>query len=215
MNENPDKGMKGCMGEIANALRNIRKDENTRRPKAPLDFKAQRKTLILGGAGILLLLIILITLFSTGGSEISTEYLASIQARFNQLEERLTRLEGMEDKIVFLGKQDKELRQYVAETERSGRSLTKRLDKLTQKLDQLKKTTASAPAKTETPLTIQREPFSLDKGRYHEVRSGDSLYWIAQQYGTSVDKLCRLNDMTPNQVIYPGQKLLIAPEDNQ
>ena len=167
------------------------------------------------GGGILVILIIVIALFSGFGNGLSTEDLASIQARLNQLEERMKRLEGMEDKIVFVERQEKGLQQYIAETDRSGRSLAKRLDKLTQKLDQLEKTMASLPAKTETPLIMQRQPFSLDKGQYHEVRSGDALYRIAQQYGTSVDELCRLNNMSPNQVIYPGQKLLVAAEGNQ
>ena len=192
-----------------------RKDESIRGRIASLDFKAQRKILILGGVGIVVLLIIVIALFSGFGNGLSTEDLASIQARFNQLEERMKRLEGMEDKIVFLERQEKGLQQYIAETDRSGRSLTKRLDKLTQKLDQLEKTMASLPAKTETPLIMQRQPFSLDKGQYHEVRSGDTLYWIAQQYGTSVEELCSLNHITPNQVIYPGQRLLVTPEGTQ
>jgi len=192
-----------------------RKDESIRGRIASLDFKAQRKILILGGVGIVVLLIIVIALFSGFGNGLSTEDLASIQARFNQLEERMKRLGGMEDKIVFLERQEKGLQQYIAETDRSGRSLTKRLDKLTQKLDQLEKTMASLPAKTETPLIMQRQPFSLDKGQYHEVRSGDTLYWIAQQYGTSVEELCGLNHITPNQVIYPGQRLLVTPEGTQ
>jgi len=71
------------------------------------------------------------------------------------------------------------------------------------------------PGKTKAPLAIQRKTFPLAKGRYHEVRRGDSLYRIALQYGTSVDELCRLNNMSRNQVIYPGQRLLVAPEGNQ
>jgi LysM repeat protein len=97
----------------------------------------------------------------------------------------------------------------------SERSLTLRLDKLSQKADQLEKRMASAPGKTEAPYPIQRIPFPLAEGRYHEVRPGDILSRIAQKYGTSVEELCRLNNMSPNQVIYPGQKLLVAPKGNQ
>ena len=82
-----------------------RKDESIRGRIASVDFKAQRKTLILGGVGIVVLLIIVIALFSGFGNGLSTEDLASIHARFNQLEERMKRLEGMEDKIVFLERQ--------------------------------------------------------------------------------------------------------------
>jgi len=215
MNENPEKAMKESGEEIAGDLRSKRKDEAIRRHGASAAFRPQRKTLILGGVGIVLLLIIVIALFSGGGNGLSTEDLTSIQARLNQLEKRLTRLEGMEDKIVFLEKQEKEMQRSMVEAEKPERSLTQRLDKLSQKADQLEKTMTPVPAKTETPLIMQRQPFSLDKGQYHEVRSGDTLYRIAQQYGTSVEELCHLNHITPTQVIYPGQRLLVTPEGTQ
>jgi len=215
MNENLDNEMKEFGEEIAEDLRDTRKDEAIRRHGASLAFKAHKKTLILGAVGIVVLLIIVIALFSGGGNGLSTGDLTSIQASLNQLEKRLTRLEGVEGRIASLEKQEKEMQRSMVEAEKSERSLTLRLDKLSQKVDQLEKTMTPVPAKTETPLIMQRQPFSLDKGQYHEVRSGDTLHWIAQQYGTSVEELCHLNHITPNQVIYPGQRLLVTPEGTQ
>jgi len=215
MSENLDKEMKEFREEIADGLRDTPKDEATRRHGTSLAFKPQRKILILGGVGIVLLLIIVIALFSGGGNELFTGDLTSIQVRVDLLEKRLTRLEGVELRIASLEKQEKEMEQSVIETEKSGRSLTLGLDKLSQKFDRLEKTMASVPAKSEAPYPIQRMPFPLAEGRYHEVRPGDNLSRIAQKYGTSVEELCRLNNMSPNQVIYPGQKLLVAPKGNQ
>ena len=212
MNENLDNEMKEFEEQIADDLDYTRKDENTRRRKSILDFKPQRKTLLLGGAGILIL-ILLIALFSGGDNKLSTGDLSSIQIRLDQLDKRLTHLEGMEARIASLERQEKGLPQTMAD--RSGKSLTQRLDKLTQKVDQLETRVASAPAKTETPYPIQRRPFPLAKGRYHEVRSGETLYRISRQYGISLDELCRLNNLSPEQAIHPGQKLLVAPESNQ
>jgi LysM repeat protein len=208
MNENLDNEMKESRGKIADDIGYASKDENHRRPKASFAFKPQKKILI-GGAGILLL-IILIALFSGRGDELPPQ-----DFRLNQLEEKITRLEGIRDTIVFLEKQGEELQQSVAEARKSARSLTLRLDKLSQNVDRLQKGVAPLPGKTKAPLAIQRKTFPLAKGRYHEVRRGDSLYRIALQYGTSVDELCRLNNMSRNQVIYPGQRLLVAPEGNQ
>jgi len=212
MNENLDDEMKEFEEQIADDLGYTRKDENTRRRKSILDFKPQRKTLLLGGAGILIL-IVLIALFSGGDNKLSTGDLSSIQIRLDQLENRLTHLESVEARIASLERQEKGLPQSMAD--RSGKSLTQRLDKLAQKVDQLEKRTASAPGKTEAPYPIQRRPLPPDKGRYHEVRSGETLYRISRQYGISVDELCRLNNLTPEQAIHPGQKLLVAPESNQ
>jgi hypothetical protein len=212
MNENLDNEMKEFEEQIAGDLDYTRKDENTRRRKSILNFNPQRKTLILGGAGILIL-IVLIALFSGGDNKLSTRDLSSIQIRLDQLEKRLTHLEGMEARIASLERKEKGREQSMAD--RSGKSLTQRLDKLTQKVDQLEKRMASAPAKTEATYPIQRRPFPPDKGRYHEVRSGETLYRISQQYAISMDELCRLNNLTPEQAIHPGQKLLVAPESNQ
>lgn len=214
MNENLDKEMKEFGEKIADDLAHTRKNKNIRRRKAPRDFQPQRKILILGGTGILIL-IVLIAIFFGNGNEFSTEDLPTIQARLSQLEKRITCLEEVKDKIVFLDKQEKDLLDYVAETDKSGKYLAQKLDKLAQKVDRLEERMASAPAKTEAPLTIQRKPFPLTKGHYHEVRLGDTLYRIAQQYGISVHELCRLNNISQDQVIHPGQKLLVAPEGNQ
>ena len=45
---------------------------------------------------------------------------------------------------------------------------------------------------------------------YYVVRSGDTLSRIGEQYGISVDEICRLNNISKNDNIYPGQKLLVA-----
>ncbi|MBW2058690.1 MAG: LysM peptidoglycan-binding domain-containing protein [Deltaproteobacteria bacterium] len=33
---------------------------------------------------------------------------------------------------------------------------------------------------------------------------------MAKTYGVTVDELCRLNNITKDQTIYPGQKILVA-----
>lgn len=51
---------------------------------------------------------------------------------------------------------------------------------------------------------IQKE---LSKHRYYKVRRGDTLSGIAKKFGTSVEKLCRLNKISRNSIIRPGQIL--------
>lgn len=199
------------MGEIAEALERPGEDKRISGRGKSSDFKSKIITLVLGGAAMLLLIIIF-ALFFRGGSELSPDDLTSIQARFSQLERRMTHLEAMEERILFLEKQDKDLQRYVAEGHRIKGQLPQRLDALVEKVDHLEKTVATVTGETRAPLTRQMKSFPLGKGRYHEVRSGDTLYWIAQQYGTSVEELCRLNNLTARQVIYPGQKLLVASE---
>lgn len=196
------------MGEIADALGHRRENRRITRHGKPRDFKSKIITLMLGGAG-LVLLIVLIAIFLKDSNELPTEDLPSIQARLSQLEKRISHLEGMEERIVFLDKQEKALQRYIVEYDQSGGPAAQRLHTLAERVDHLEKIVATVTVET------KRKPFPLSKGRYHEVRWGDTLYQIAQRYGTSVDELCRLNNITPSQVIYPGQKVLVTSEDNQ
>ena len=41
------------------------------------------------------------------------------------------------------------------------------------------------------------------------VQQGDSPYTIAQRYNMALDRLLRINQLTPRSTIYPGQKLCI------
>ena len=56
----------------------------------------------------------------------------------------------------------------------------------------------------------QQNPHPQAEGRYHVVRTGDTLSKISNQYGISVDELCRLNNMKKTDTIHPGQKLLVS-----
>ena len=48
---------------------------------------------------------------------------------------------------------------------------------------------------------------STQNVRYYKVRSGDSLGKIAQKTGVSINTLCRLNNITRNKILRPGQVL--------
>lgn len=45
--------------------------------------------------------------------------------------------------------------------------------------------------------------------KFHEVKKGEFLYKIAQHYGTTVKKLCRLNGIRRNSILFVGQKLRV------
>lgn len=48
---------------------------------------------------------------------------------------------------------------------------------------------------------------------YHNVRSGDNLGMIARKYGTSVSKLCYLNNITPKTILKIGRKILVRADN--
>lgn len=49
----------------------------------------------------------------------------------------------------------------------------------------------------------------LSKHRYHKIKSGDSLGKLAIQYNTSVDKICKLNNITRTSILKIGSQIQV------
>jgi LysM repeat protein len=214
MDDNQDEEIQEFMEEIADDLGFTPEHKKTRDQKASGGYRVSKKILFLGGACIVLL-ILLIALLLGGDTGLSRKDLTPIQVKLDLLDERLKRLEGMESRIGFLENQETELQQLIMDMDRSGRSMAEQVDKITERVDELEKRMASAPPKPEVPKPVQAKPLPPAKKRYHEVLPGETLYRIAQKYRMSVGELCRLNKIAPDQAIHPGQKLLVAPDARQ
>jgi len=121
---------------------------------------------------------------------------------------------GLKCKVVFLEFEKKAtgLQKPGANPESA---LAGGMNEPSEKAEQLEKRMASPAAKTEALITPNTNPTGQAVTQYHEVRSGESLYVIANKYGLSVDELCRLNNVNPRQIIRPGQRLLVVPSENQ
>jgi LysM repeat protein len=214
MNENRDREMNNFMDEIADALGKTPKNNPIRGAKSRSYSKSISKAVILGAMGVCIVIIVIV-FFSQSGDKRFVGDLSTIQARLNQLERRITQLESMQERLSYLEQREQRLSKDIANYDRAGGPLVDRLNTLSKRVKRLEKTSITATAKTGTPLTSQRGKFPLSEGGYHVVKTGDTLYWIAQHYGTSVEKLCRLNKISSDQVIHSGQKLLVAPKITQ
>lgn len=69
-------------------------------------------------------------------------------------------------------------------------------------------TTATPPA-TPTPIPPLATP--TPSVRTHKVQLGETLAYIAQEYGVTVDAIVELNNLSDPNVIEVGQELLIPP----
>jgi len=221
--------------EIADELGYSRKNKTARPRQISRALKPYGRILLFGGAGLILVVVLLA--LSSGGRNKRAPYniTAGNEATLGQLEQRIAGLEGIVKKIDLLETRSRELQKSLADMNRTETLLSRRVDQLDKLVEELQKSMASGSAPIEAPsseqekpivtteksqysgapATIRRMPFSLPKSHYHQVRPGETLYSIAQQYSLTVDELCRLNDMNTTQVIHPGQELLVAPDRNQ
>lgn len=168
--------------------------------------KRRTYTIILLGAGILLLFA-LSTFFYGAGKNSYKEELAAIKARLDQVERRSMPQQSIEERISHLEKREESI---LAPQLQMNNALKEQLNDLTKEIDQLKKHTAAIAPNYTASTTSQTPPDT--KNRYHVVRSGETLYQIGERYGLSLEKICILNRLSPNQLIRPGQKLLVVSD---
>jgi len=156
------------------------------------------KGLILAGIGVL---IAGIAFFLIGRNSNHTEEIAGLKAELNRLQEQVAALNNRpETRTQFRRIED--LKGFQQLEKRISR-LEKEKNRLQQKIKRLAARSAASPAKKSSPRVTPR---------YHTVQAGDSLYSIAKKYTISVDTLCKLNRITRQQPIHPGQNLLVSGE---
>jgi len=207
MDDHPGKDRDEIMEDFSDDL--LSKEVNPSHYRRSTGKKSHGKIIILWALGILVLIAV-ISFFFGGSDDITKEELASVFTRLSQLEEKTGNLEGAVGKIAQLEKEDKELEKAGAKSAKSIKYLRSQIDKLNKKIAGLEKGIPSKTSSSKPTGTVKSQQASPAGGRYHEVRSGDSLYRIAQKYGISVDELCRINNITKKRVIQPGQRLKVT-----
>ncbi len=65
----------------------------------------------------------------------------------------------------------------------------------------------SAPETQSAPAVSAPDPEPEEV--YHKIKSGDTLYSIARRYGTTVNKLCKLNSISAKSTLRVGRRLRV------
>ena len=173
-------------------------DDSTYSPKPRQIGSGNRKSLRIL-LGILLVLIfagVILYFFSKQptGSEVSP-----LQSKVTALEQKIA---GLEKQLVEL--------QGKINTMGPDPSLLQRVDALAQKVEALEKQkqpTAESKAKPSPPS----KPAVSTEKQYHTVQKGETLFRISKKYGISVEELRILNNLSADQPLRTGQKLLVSP----
>ena len=196
MNQNSDNEMDDFMEGIDDELQEERDQSPSRQNKTLSESDSTIKLLILAAVGVLVLIVLMVVLF-TGSGGLSKEDLAPMEARLNQLENRLKNLESQNARLEILDKRMKGIENALSSLRRSHNAAKKRISAVNSKVDRFQKPAAPAPSKS--------------KGRYHTVRRGDTLYSISKKYSVTIDDLLKRNKMKKGQELKIGQKVLLPP----
>lgn len=132
------------------------------------------------------------------GRQASEDVLTQINARLDQLEQKMGQLDT----------KDGELTEFANDAKATSIKLEEKTAELTQQLDKLAARPSAPAAAKPSP-----SPADVSQGKkHHIVARGETLYSIARRYGRSVDELRQLNNLSQNQTIQAGQKLVVSPE---
>ncbi len=210
MDKDPDRDMIELGDTIEKEPELEESDSDETCDDEPLFSSLQKKTLFIGGA-VVLVIIIIFALLSSRGSDLSKADFNALIERVDRIEARVTDIEGIEKRITAsLQAQKDTFREGVTAAVGTGGTMAQQLDLPARKVEALQQKMGSVVKETQAIRTGRAEPVQAKKAQYHMVVRGESLYRIARKYGLTVDGLCKLNKMTPRQSIYPGQKLLVS-----
>lgn len=69
---------------------------------------------------------------------------------------------------------------------------------------------SSASSKTKgSGATVSKEESNESGAKYYAIRKGDTLSSIARKHGTTVKRLCQLNNISENKILQIGRKLRV------
>ena len=152
----------------------------------------------------ILLAIILVLIFAGGILYFLTKRPTSREAE--PLQSKLT---ALEQKIAGLEKQLAELQGKIG-TSAPDPALLQRVDALAQKVEALEKQKRPTVESKAKPSFPPSKPAVSTEKQYHTVQRGETLYGISKQYGISMAELRKLNNLSADQPLRTGQKLVVS-----
>jgi hypothetical protein len=169
--------------------------------------------LILLGLGFLVMICLFIVFLSKTTDMASKKEIVNIEKRMVFLEERLGKLDEIDEKMILLDMQGKKYDLFVDRFDRFETSLSLKMDIINNELyTSKKKGNKAGESKKPAPTKISKK---ITPPIYHEVKTKETLYQISRHYGLTVEDLRKLNRLTPETVIHPGQKLIVAPFESR
>jgi len=178
----------------------------------PKRFSKMPVLLVLLVTAIVALVVVLLMLVVGGkGGAVSSHQMAAFDERLQKLEDRLDNFKAIDEKVTRIWEQAKSFEKFKDRFDRSEASTSLRMDHLTMSLETLQKQLTEAQTPKVGAVSSVKKDMKENKpaNGYHQVQPRDTFYSISKKYGLTVKQLLELNQLKPQSVIKPGQKLKI------
>ncbi|MBU1344264.1 MAG: LysM peptidoglycan-binding domain-containing protein, partial [Proteobacteria bacterium] len=200
--------------------------DSTKRLSASL-LKKNEFALILFGA-LLITIMIFFLFFRSSGSKTESVKPGALNTSFTELEKRIELLEQtLQNHEGSIKSEDEKTTKSLTgvdivkdrvtrlETAFSVKfdSLSERMGNIEKSIAQLKGKPVAAviPKPASKPVTPEKKAIKKEKkaSMFHTVQKGETLYSISKKYNTSISALRKLNNLSTDAKIYPGNNILI------
>jgi LysM repeat protein len=179
--------------------------------------------------GVAILGLIIVLILPRVQPSVGEEQILALETRIEALEQQLAKFDSVDDNVSRIWEQAKSFEQFKERFERSDASTSLRMDHLATSLSAVQKrietlekkgVVAAAAAKPKpaagktTSDTGTRPPIAAKAApqvQYHTVAKGDTLFSVGRKYGLKVDTLLKINNLPPDTIIKPGQRLRVTP----
>ena len=165
---------------------------------------------IIGGIGLVIIVILLVIVLARPSNVVKSEQLQALEERVQGLEKRLATIGLIDQALVRIDDNEKELSLIMERVDRFEGTVTTQIDQIIRELGKLHQKAGTAPAaKVKTPQPVANST-PEKQTKVHEVRAGETLYSISRRYDLTVDQLRTYNNIGKNAAIRPGQKLKLS-----
>ena len=158
----------------------------------------------IGGAGLVVIVILLVVFLSGPKDAVDSRQLQSLEAKIEQLEKKLAAIDAIDQALDRLGKQEQNLNLISERFDRFNSTVTTQIDQIIKELGALHQQSSQAPQPAKTD---QKET----KAKFHQVRAKETLWGISRRYGLTVSQLRSYNNIGSNATLQPGQRLKLTP----
>jgi len=171
--------------------------------------KTSNIPVVLLGSGFLVMILLFIVFLSKTADIADKDKIVNIEKRLALLEERLGKIDEIDEKLILLDTQRKKFDLFVDRFDRFETSTSLKMDIINNELYTSKKRDKKVAERKKPEKTkfLKKTAHPV----YHEVKPKETLYQISRRYGLTVDDLRKFNRLTPETVIHPGQKLIFSP----
>ncbi|MDY6790697.1 MAG: LysM domain-containing protein [Thermodesulfobacteriota bacterium] len=175
--------------------------------------KSSPMPIILLGVGFVVMILLFIIFLTKTTDMASKKEIVTLEKRVAHLEERLVKLADIDKELTLFDTQRKKFDLLLDRFDRFETSTSLKLDIINNELyTSPNRGRKTAKSKKPEPAKVSQK---MAHPVYHEVKAKETLYQISRRYGITVDDLRKLNRLTPEAVIHPGQKLIVAPVESQ